>query len=148
MARRDFAFHHSFRVRWSETDAQGIVFNARYLDYADIAITEYWRAAAVREKAGADAFETHVKRATITYQAPIKPDEMITVMARTARVGTTSITQIIEIHGEEDDQQDDLRAEIELVHVYVDLEHHRPRPVPDNVRAIFADFDAKAMVPA
>ncbi|NJM50545.1 MAG: hypothetical protein HC843_06370 [Sphingomonadales bacterium] len=44
MSRTDFAFHHQFRVRWAETDAQGIVFNARYLDYADIAITEYWRA--------------------------------------------------------------------------------------------------------
>ncbi len=144
MARRDFAFHYPFRVRWSETDAQGIVFNARYLDYADIGITEYWRAAAVLEKAGAGAFETHVKRATVTYQAPIKPDEMIEVMVRTTGIGNTSITQMIEIHGHHDDGRDDLRAEIEMIYVYVDLENHRPRPVPDIVRAIFAAFDAAA----
>ena len=53
MPKADFAFHHRFRVRWSETDAQGVVFNARYLDYSDIAITEYWRAAKLRERAAA-----------------------------------------------------------------------------------------------
>ena len=43
MSRSDFAFSHRFRVRWSEVDPQAVVFNARYLDYADIAITEYYR---------------------------------------------------------------------------------------------------------
>ena len=44
MSRSDFSFTYQFRVRWSEVDPQAVVFNARYLDYADIAITEYYRA--------------------------------------------------------------------------------------------------------
>jgi len=32
------------RVRWAEVDRQGIVFNAHYLMYFDVAITEYYRA--------------------------------------------------------------------------------------------------------
>mgnify|MGYP001822445374 FL=1 len=43
MARRDFSFSHRFRVRYSEIDGQGIVFNAHYLTYFDTAITEYFR---------------------------------------------------------------------------------------------------------
>ena len=82
MARSDFAFHYRFRVRWSETDAQGVVFNARYLDYADVAITEYWRAVKFREYADGAPMEFHVKKATVTWFAPIKPDELIEVMAR------------------------------------------------------------------
>ena len=118
MPKADFAFHHRFRVRWSETDAQGVVFNARYLDYSDIAITEYWRAAKLRERAGDEPLEFHVKKATVTWFAPIKPDEMIEVMARTIATGRTSMTQLVEIHG---DGPDDLRAIVDIVSVHVDL---------------------------
>lgn len=145
MARADFAFHHAFRVRWSETDAQGVVFNARYLDYADIAITEYWRAVGIRLVERDDPLEFHVKKATVTWFAPIKPDEMIVVMARTLATGRTSMTQTVEIHGANDAGDDDLRAEVELVSVYVDLATHRPMVLPRWVPGLFAQFDAKAM---
>ena len=39
-------FRHPLRVRWNECDAQGIVFNANYHLYFDIALTELWREAA------------------------------------------------------------------------------------------------------
>jgi acyl-CoA thioester hydrolase len=144
MPRADFAFHHDVRVRWSETDAQGVVFNARYLDYADIAITEYWRAAKLRDHAGGEPLEFHVKKATVTWFAPILPDEMISVMARTVATGRTSITQMVEIHGARADQADDLRATVDLVSVFVDLATHRPQPLPDWVGPLFAAFDAAA----
>jgi acyl-CoA thioester hydrolase len=147
MAKKDFAFHHSFRVRWSETDAQGVVFNARYLDYADIAITEYWRASGWHTQCEAP-LECHVKKATVTWYAPIKPDEMIEVMARTVTVGRTSMTQLVEIHGYHADGSDDLRAEVELVAVHVDLKTHRPEPLPIWVRGHLADFDSKTKEPA
>jgi acyl-CoA thioester hydrolase len=148
MARDDFAFHHQFRVRWSETDAQGVVFNARYLDYADVAITEYWRAAGIRLVNRDEPLEFHVKKATVTWFAPIKPDEMIEVMARTVATGRTSMTQMVEIHGLNDVGGDDLRAEVELVSVYVDLATHRPMVLPDWVPPLFAAFDAGAKEPA
>jgi acyl-CoA thioester hydrolase len=143
LPKADFAFHHRFRVRWSETDAQGVVFNARYLDYADIAITEYWRTAK-REKAGDDPLEFHVKKATVTWFAPIKPDEMIEVMARTVATGRTSLTQMVEIHGSRDDGADDLRALVDMVSVHVDLAEHRPMPLPEWIGPMFAEFDAQA----
>jgi acyl-CoA thioester hydrolase len=144
MARSDFAFHHRFRVRWSETDAQGVVFNARYLDYADIAITEYWRAAKLRERARDEPLEFHVKKATVTWFAPILPDEMIEVMARTLATGRTSVTQLVEIHGSRDDGSDDLRATVDLVSVFVDLATHRPQLLPEWVGPLFVAFDAAA----
>jgi acyl-CoA thioester hydrolase len=144
MPRSDFAFTHRFRVRWSETDAQGVVFNARYLDYADIAITEYWRAAKLRETAGGEPLEFHVKKATVTWFAPILPDEMIDVMARTSAIGRTSMTQVVEIHGARDDGSEDLRAAVDLVSVFVDLATHRPEPLPEWIGPAFAAFDAGA----
>ncbi|MEP7351277.1 MAG: thioesterase family protein [Sphingorhabdus sp.] len=147
MPKADFAFHHRIRVRWSETDAQGVVFNARYLDYADIAITEYWRAAKLRERAGDEPLEFHIKKATVTWFAPIMPDELIDVMARTLAMGRTSMTQQVEIHGSRDDGTEDLRATVELVSVLVDLPTHRPRPLPEWIGPVFAEFDAAARTP-
>jgi hypothetical protein len=44
MSREQFWFFHPFRVRYSEIDGQGVVFNAHYLTYFDTTITEYFRA--------------------------------------------------------------------------------------------------------
>jgi acyl-CoA thioester hydrolase len=137
----DYVFRHSFRVRWSETDAQGVVFNARYLDYADIAITEYWRAVGLRALHPGEPLEFHVARATVNFRRVIKPDEMIIVTARTISTGRTSMTQQVAIFGVGGD--DDLRADIDLVSVHVDLATHRPTPLPDLVAATFAAFDKK-----
>ena len=43
MAKPEFRFHHSLRVRWFECDAQGIVFNNAYLSFVEIAMVEYYR---------------------------------------------------------------------------------------------------------
>ena len=142
MAKADFPFRYPIRVRWSETDAQGVVFNARFLDYADIAITEYLRETRVRALHPEAPFEFHVKRATLIWHAPIRPDEMIEVMARTAATGRTSMTQFVEIHGA--GEADDLRAEAELVNVHVDLETGRPAPLPGWLPPLFDAFDQRA----
>ncbi len=138
----DFTFSHSFRVRWSETDAQGVVFNARYLDYADVAITEYWRAIGFRTLHPDDPFECHVARATVNFRKPIKPDELITVTARTEALGRTSMTQRVGIFGA---AQGDLRADVELVAVHVDLTSHTPQPLPVWARDLISAFDAKLL---
>ncbi len=36
---------HTLRVRYGESDLQGIAFNAHYLNYFDIGMTGLWRAA-------------------------------------------------------------------------------------------------------
>jgi acyl-CoA thioester hydrolase len=129
-------------VRYGEVDPQGVVFNARYLDYADIAVTEYWRALKAAGHWGDAILECHVAKAEVTFRKPILADEEIDVMARTPRFGTTSMTTLVEIHGAGD--VDDLRASIELVAVHVDLADHRPHPIPDSVRAALTAFDARA----
>ena len=140
MSRADFAHSYRIRVRWSEVDPQSIVFNARYLDYADIAVTEYWRA--IRDAGLWDAgpVECHVVKAEVTYRKPIRADEELDLMARTPRFGNTSMTTLVEIHGA---GAEDLRASIELVAVHVDLSDHRPRPLPDTVRTALTAFDAR-----
>jgi acyl-CoA thioesterase FadM len=97
-----------------------------------------------REYADNAPMEFHVKKATVTWFAPIKPDEMIEVMARTIATGRTSMTQMVEIHGLTEDGADDLRATVDLVSVHVDLDVHRPIPLPDWVKDVFTVFDSQA----
>jgi len=47
--REDFRFTHR---AWAETALQGVVFNANYYRYFDVAITEYWRAIGFNYPAG------------------------------------------------------------------------------------------------
>ena len=138
MPRPDFRFSTRIRVRWSEVDPQSVVFNARYLDYADIAVTEYWRAIRAAGYWNGDILECHVAKAEVLFKKPIKADEELDLLARTSRFGTTSMTTLVEIHGAD---ADDLRAAIELVAVHIDLSDHRPRPIPDSVRRALMTFD-------
>jgi acyl-CoA thioester hydrolase len=142
----DFKFTHSFRVRWSETDAQGVVFNARYLDYADIAITEYWRAVGFRALYPDEPFEFHVARAIVNFRKPIMPDEMITVAVRTTATGRSSLTQQVAIFGANGD--DDFRADIDLVNVHVDLTTHKSMRLPNFLSDSFTNYDAGNLVQA
>jgi acyl-CoA thioester hydrolase len=142
MSRADFAFSTRIRVRYGEVDPQAVVFNARYLDYADIGVTEYWRAIRAAGLWGDVPLECHVAKAEVQFRKPIVADEELDILVRTPRLGTTSMTTLVEIHGAGD--VDDLRAEIELIAVHVDLSDHRPRPLPDNVRTALTQFDAGA----
>ncbi|QLC22145.1 acyl-CoA thioesterase [Parasphingopyxis sp. CP4] len=127
-------FSHRFRVRYSEVDPQSVVFNSRYLEYADLIITEYWRTLDVHFS-GDEALEFHVVKAVVEFIQPIRADEEVDGLAETTRVGSSSVTTEIHLIGQ--DGTNDLRARIELVHVHVDLKSGKPIPVPDTVRQRF-----------
>lgn len=132
-------FTHRFRVRYAEVDPQSVVFNSRYLEYADLMITEYWRSIDLHFS-GEDALEFHVVKATVEFVQPIRADEEIDGTAATSRIGTSSVTTEIELYGLNDKErgEDDLRAKIELVHVHVDLDSGKPTPIPEGAHAKLA----------
>src|ERR1043165_7766153 len=94
MSREQFWFFHPFRVRYSEIDCQGFVFNAHYLTYFDTTITEYFRALGYDQFADAQrtGLDFHVVRSVIEYRAPVRFDWDLDVGARVARIGNTSVT--------------------------------------------------------
>lgn len=145
MALSEFRHSHRIRVRYGECDQQGVVYNARYLDYGDIAITEYFRAVGLRF-AGEGAMEFHVAQATVDFKKPILNDELIDLWTRTERVGNSSLVVLTEIHGIARPHGEDLRALIREVQVHVDLAEHRPISVPELVKARFLAFDQRADV--
>jgi acyl-CoA thioester hydrolase len=144
MARADFNFSTCIRVRYAEIDAQAVAFNSRYLEYADVAVTEYWRAVGFHAAGEAWlALEFHVARALVEYKAPIRYDEEIDLYARTTRIGRSSLTTWIEIHGSSKSPDDDLRATIEIVNVNVDLTSGSSCRLPNWISESLKRFDAR-----
>ena len=123
-------FSHEFRVRYSECDAQGCVFNAQYLAYFDLAITELWR-----EVFGGYAWMTEegvdmmVAEASVRYRAPVRFDEWIEISIAVERMGETSMTTAYTVRC--DGQP---RAEGWLRHVFVDGERFTKQEIPPVVR--------------
>ena len=132
-------FRYTFRVRYAEVDPQSVVFNSRYLEYADVLVTEHFRDR--RAHGLPEDIEFHVRRAEVDYLAPIRLEELIEGRISVPRMGNSSMEQHITLHGAEDGS---LRAEIRLVAVHVDLPSGKPERIPDNVREAFGFLEAGA----
>jgi acyl-CoA thioester hydrolase len=90
-------FVHELRVRYGECDQQGIVFNANYLVYFDVAFTELWRAAVGPWKRLHDeGIDAVVGEANLDFRSPARDDEILELHARLTRLGSTSITTEID----------------------------------------------------
>ena len=91
-------FVHELRVRYGECDLQGIVFNANYLLYFDVAFTELWREAVgpwqEMVQRGVDAVVAH---ADIDFRAPARYDDVLALSAQVVRLGRTAITTEIDV---------------------------------------------------
>jgi acyl-CoA thioester hydrolase len=135
MTRDDFSFFHSIRVRWSEVDMQGIVFNGHYLTYFDVSFTEYWRQTGLPDvlQQAAQGQEMFARKATIEYLAPARFDDVLDIGVRCTGIGRSSIAFTLGIwRGEE------LLNVGELVYVYADTAARKSVPLPDAWRATIA----------
>ena len=137
----DKLFSHRFRVRYAEVDPQAVVFNSRYLEYADILVSEFFRD---RRAHGLPAgLEFHIRRAEVDYIRPIRSEELLEGRLAVERIGNSSMAMRIALHGVAEEAgapgsaADDLRAEIVLVQVHVDLATGRPLRIPDSLREAF-----------
>jgi acyl-CoA thioester hydrolase len=127
MARSDFSYFHSLRVRWSEVDMQAVVFNGHYLTYFDVALTEYWRTVGLpspilQAQLGTELF---VKKASLEYHASAKFDDILDIGVRCSKIGHTSITFIIEIYSNEQ-----YLVSGEMIYVFFDRQQQKSTPIP------------------
>lgn len=141
MARSDFSFFHTLRVRWSEVDMQAIVFNGNYLNYFDVAFTEYWRATGLPDviAQSEDGLEMFARKAGIEYHAPARFDDVLEIGVRCAGLGRSSMRFLLEVF-----RADELLVSGEMTYVYADSRVRESRPVPDAWRARLAAVETAA----
>lgn len=127
------------RVRYGECDPQGVVFNAHFLAYFDIAITELFRAALGGYQAIVDrGVDFVVAEARLRYRQPAHFDEELRIEVALTRLGRTSIATSYRVR-----RDADLLVEGTLRHVLVELKGREPgakTAIPDWMRERLAPY--------
>lgn len=132
-------FIHELRVRYGECDPQGIVFNANYLLYFDVAFTELWRTAVGPwEEMVERGIDAVVAETNLRFHSPARFDDVIQLQASVARLGETSVTTEIDLM-----RGDELLVAGWLRHVCVSRADWKKTPFPDWVRDGLATLAAE-----
>ena len=123
-------FTHELRVRYGECDPQGIVFNANYLLYLDVAITELWREAVCPwQEMAARGVDAVVAEANLRFRAPARYDDVLQLRTRVTRLGDTSVTTEIDVT-----RDGETLVKGRLEHVFVDTTSWKRTEMPDWIR--------------
>jgi acyl-CoA thioester hydrolase len=122
-------FHSSYdvRIRFAETDAQGIAHHASYVVWLEVARVAYWadHAGGYRsiQAQGIEALTTGVR---IDYHAAAAFDDVLTIHLRCLDVRGARLRYEYRI-----EREGELIATAETLHATVDADTLRPTRVPD-----------------
>jgi acyl-CoA thioester hydrolase len=128
-------FRYYLRVRYVECDAQKVVFNSRYSEYADVGITEFLRAAGIQEEFAKGPLDFQLVKQTIEWKAPAHFDEALELSMQATKLGNTSFTVATEFRVAGETR---VLVTIETVYVLVDAHTLTKTPLPDHIRRALA----------
>ena len=124
-------FNIAVRVYYEDTDAEGIVYYANYLKFAERARTEFLRARNLKpettkndERCGFVA--RHVE---VDYKKSAFLDDLLTVTCQIKEVKNSSVTIVQEIL-----KENEILTSLEITLVYININRHRPTKIPDTMR--------------
>lgn len=133
------SFSYNFRIRYSEVDAQKIVYNSHYLTFLDVSIFEFFNAIGFnQEKYIKDTNnEFHTVKAIVEYKAPATLGDTVEVFTRIKNIGNSSITFQQEIYLL---KSNDLIATGEIVWVNTNQDKMKPTRVSDHLRDLLKEY--------
>jgi acyl-CoA thioester hydrolase len=128
-------FRYYLRVRYIECDAQKVVFNSRYSEYADVGVTEFLRAAGIQDEFARGPLDFQLVRQTIEWKAPARYDQVLELTIQTTKLGNTSFTVSTEFRVAGEDR---IIVTIETIYVLVDARTLTKLALPDHIRRALA----------
>jgi len=145
MAREDFPFKTTLRVRYEETDAQQVVYYANYFTYMEVARWGYVTHLGFPREEARNFFErTFVVEAHCSFKASARFDEVLELFCRIAEVRRSSFVVEYEFYEQESQR---LVASGRTIHVFMDPLGSRPQRVPEEFRARVAAVEGKTRKP-
>ena len=132
------AHKNILKVRYSEIDAQSIVYNSHYLTYFDISLAElmndmYDQDVYIKETGN----DFHTVNVNMSYLAPAKLNDQLEVYSAIKNIGNSSITFIQEIYKEDSNE---LLNKSEIVWVNTNQETHSSKSIPDELKKKFVKY--------
>lgn len=130
-----FVYRH--RVRYHEIDLQGHAYNARYLEYVDVAFTEFVRELGWDYEDGvALGFDPALVRAEIDFRRGARFDEVLEIAVRPLRMGETSLVLGFDVGIAGGERV----ADVVVIYANYDAAARRKREIPAPVRARLQPF--------
>jgi acyl-CoA thioester hydrolase len=118
------------RVRYSEVDSQGYVFNANHVNFFQTGLTEYFRDLDYDHASEAPDADFHTVRVVLDIKGPVTFDQEIDLGVRAGRIGGSSITWEAALFPRGGDQELTLG---EIVWVNVDQKKGGSSPLPQKL---------------
>lgn len=125
-------FRYYLRVRYYECDAQKVVYNANYANYAGVATTEFLRALAGWDLLQGD-LDSMVVNQCMNWQAPARFDDVLEITVAVKEMGNTSITIVTDFRRAGNEA---VIASAETVRVLVDARTLRKTEIPAELRLV------------
>ena len=121
----------TLRVRYAETDAEGVVYYANYLIYMEVARVNYLRNLGVDRKLwGEQGLGLVIAEALCRYHAPAHFDEELVIRAWLESAKRSSTVMRYEVVHKDSGR---LLADGHTVQVFVDLRTMKPASIPEDV---------------
>lgn len=120
------------KIRYSDCDPQGIVFNGNYARYWDDALTDWFEERGFGgAELGGIGSDVVTARLEMDFKASAGLGDELETTIELERFGNTSMTVLIETRRLSDDA---VVVSGKGVYVFVDLDQFRPTPVPRAIR--------------
>jgi acyl-CoA thioester hydrolase len=124
------------KIRYSDCDPQGIVFNGNYGRYWDDAITDWLDEAGFGGlDMGGTGADMVAARMEVDFRAAAALGDVLETTVEVERLGNTSMTLAITTHRRSDGA---VVVEGREVIVFVEPPGFRPTPIPEPIRAAFS----------
>lgn len=141
MPKDQYSYKSEMRVRFGETDLQGVVFNANYLLYVDTAQMDYLRTIGVPYFDMLErGYDIVIVDASLQFLAPARFDEVLEVYARIYEIGNSSIKMDYEIYEAESGR---FVAKAQTAYVIIDKDSQKPVRVPPYIRRAVREFESR-----
>jgi acyl-CoA thioester hydrolase len=119
------------RVRYHETDLQGVMFNSRYLEIIDVAMTEYFRDLGFGpHEVAAVPFDPVLAHVDLTYVSPAFLDDDLEITVQCARIGNASFDLAYRITKDVETEV----AHATITYVNISLQARSAAPIPQRIR--------------
>jgi acyl-CoA thioester hydrolase len=122
-------FRNQLRVRYNECDPQGVVFNANYLTYFDLTMTELWRELGGYQAMVDAGVDMVVAEARIRYRSALRFDDEFEARVTVSELGESSMSTEVELA-----RDGETVAQGELRYVFIESGGGAKQPIPDQIR--------------
>lgn len=120
------------KIRYSDCDPQGIVFNGNYARYWDDAVTDWFEEAGFGgEELGGIGTDVVTARLEMDFKAAATLGDVVETSMAVERFGNTSMTVGVETKRASDDV---VVVAGRAIYVFVDPDTFRPAPVPEEIK--------------